>query len=143
MKPPTESQLDNLQERIDMREDAYSAIAKYAQLRQPNEHNVMAVVLANHVIKLLDEIESMSEQLNWIPITKELPQLDIPVLFCCDIDGEFTDVDLGWFTGRWTDSKTAIAMELPGFEIKTDGTMIQDWSPCSHWMTLPQTPDKQ
>ena len=59
MTPPTESELDTLQSQIDMREAAYSAIAKYGQLREPKEQNYVASMLAGHVLKLLDEIEEL------------------------------------------------------------------------------------
>jgi len=66
----------------------------------------------------------------WISVRDQLPPIDRRVLFCCDIDGDFTEVDLGQFSGNWTESKTAVAMELGG----------DDWAPCSHWMELPDPP---
>ena len=50
---------EQMQFRIDMREAAYSAIAKYEQLRQPKEHNKAAVALAGHVLFLLEEIDGL------------------------------------------------------------------------------------
>ena len=70
---------------------------------------------------------------NWISICEQLPPTDRRVLFCCEIDGEFTEVDLGQFNGAWTGSTSAVAMELEG----------DDWAPCSHWMDLPKPPQKQ
>jgi hypothetical protein len=67
---------------------------------------------------------------NWIDISDELPKQNEEVLFCCDIDGEFTSVSLGWYTGHKTLGR-AIVMET----IRDD-----DWSPCTHWMALPKTP---
>ena len=68
----------------------------------------------------------------WISVHDQLPPGDRCVLFCCDIDGEFTKVDLGLFDGKWTESKNAVAMEL----------LVDDWAPCSHWMELPEPPRK-
>jgi hypothetical protein len=68
----------------------------------------------------------------WILVRDQLPPTDRLVLFCCDIDGEFTQVIAGQFSGNWTESKNAVAMELDG----------DDWAPCSHWMELPEPPKK-
>mgnify|MGYP003658934643 CR=1 FL=1 len=70
---------------------------------------------------------------NWISIREQLPPIDRQVLFCCEIDGDFTEVDLGQFDGHWTASKNAVAMELDG----------DDWAPCSHWMEIPKTPGER
>ena len=67
----------------------------------------------------------------WILVHDQLPPTDRQVLFCCDIDGDFTEVDLGQFDGGWTGSKNAVAMALD-----------DDWAPCSHWMELPKPPAK-
>ena len=70
--------------------------------------------------------------MKWIPITEKLPALYEPVLFCCYLDEYgFTDVDLGWYEGQKTQGE-AIAMET-----SSDG-----WYPCTHWMPLPETPEK-
>ena len=71
------------------------------------------------------------EKEQWVSILDQLPPMETRVLFCCDIDGHFTEVELGQFTGSWTGSKNAVAMALDG----------DDWSPCSHWMELPKTPE--
>lgn len=70
---------------------------------------------------------------NWILIRDQLPPTDMQVLFCCEIDGDFTEIYLGQFNGAWTRSTSAVAMELDG----------DDWEPCSHWMELPKPPQKQ
>lgn len=69
--------------------------------------------------------------MNWIPITEELPPVAERVLFCCEVVGDFTEVGVGWYTGKWTESPTAVAMETAG----------DDWAPCSHWMDLPNRPE--
>lgn len=66
----------------------------------------------------------------WIDITEKMPQQNQDVLFCCEIDGEFTSVSLGWYTGAKTLGR-AIVME-------TDRE--DDWRPCTHWMPLPEPP---
>lgn len=70
---------------------------------------------------------------NWILIRDQLPPTDMQVLFCCEIDGDFTEIYLGQFNGTWAESKNAVAMELDG----------DDWAPCSHWRELPKPPQKQ
>ena len=72
--------------------------------------------------------------MRWTPITEQLPPIDKEVLFCCQIDDIFTGVSLGTYAGKWTDSPNAIVMEVTG--------IADDWSPCSHWMPLPLTPDQ-
>ena len=72
----------------------------------------------------------MSESIEWILVLDQLPPTDRQVLFCCEIDGEFTEVGLGQFDGGWTGSKNAVAMAMDG----------DDWAPCSHWMELPKPP---
>ena len=67
---------------------------------------------------------------NWISICEQLPPTDRRVWFCCEIDGDFTEAELGQFNGNWTGNKNAVAMELDG----------ADWSPCSYWMDLPKPP---
>ena len=71
----------------------------------------------------------------WISIRDQLPPIGKQVLFCCKLDDEFTEVDLGEYCGKWSDSPNAIVMELP--RAQDD----YDWSPCSHWMELPKTPE--
>ena len=66
----------------------------------------------------------------WISVCDQLPPTDRRVLFCCAIDGDFSEVDIGQFDGSWMGSTGAVAMELDG----------DDWAPCSHWMELPNTP---
>jgi hypothetical protein len=73
-----------------------------------------------------------ADQQKWISVRDQLPPIDRQVLFCCAIDGVFTEVDLGQFDGNWTRSKNAVAMDLDG----------DDWAPCSHWMELPEPPKK-
>lgn len=65
----------------------------------------------------------------WIPITEQLPEQLKDVLFCCLIDDEFTHVDLGQYRGAKTHGD-AIVMEM----------YASDWSPCSHWMPIPEPP---
>ena len=65
----------------------------------------------------------------WISIAERLPPLREDVLFCCEIDGEFTRVDLGQYGGEKTYGE-AVVMDLSEY----------DWSPCSHWMPLPDPP---
>jgi hypothetical protein len=68
---------------------------------------------------------------NWISITEKLPTLYEPVLFCCYIEGcGFGDVEFGWYEGDKTNG-VAIVME----------TTSDGWSPCTHWMPLPETPE--
>ncbi len=67
---------------------------------------------------------------NWTDIAEKLPEQNQEVLFCCEIDGEFTSVSLGWYTGVKTLGR-AIVME-------TDRD--DDWRPCTHWMALPDVP---
>lgn len=66
----------------------------------------------------------------WIPITEQLPEQNTEVLFCCLIDGEFTRVQMGAYWGKKTDG-TAIVMDIGD---------DSDWSPCSHWMPIPEHP---
>ena len=88
---------------------------------------------AEEIAKLKAEIERLHkiELDRWISIRDQLPPTDRQVLFCCELDGEFTEVDLGQFDGGWTGSKNAVAMALD-----------DDWAPCSHWMELPKPPAK-
>lgn len=97
----------------------YIVAEKTARMVQPNWCKVD--------IKLRKEQASQ-----WSLIRDQLPPIDRQVLFCCAIDGVFTEVDLGQFDGNSTRSKNAVAMELDG----------DDWAPCSHWMELPEPPKK-
>jgi hypothetical protein len=72
---------------------------------------------------------------DWIPIHQKVPPIGKQVLFCCGRDDEFTLVEMGAYFGKWTDSPNAIVMEVVGVD--------DDWSPCSHWMPLPLTPDQK
>ena len=81
----------------------------------------------------LREIAERLEELSrWIPITERLPDHDIPVLFCCLINGEFGFVELGWYAGNKTEGD-AIAMET--------SVCSGDWLPCTHWRPLPEVPE--
>lgn len=90
---------------------------------------------AEEIAKLKAEIERLHkiERDRWISIRDQLPPIDRQVLFCSELDGNFTEIYLGQFNGAWTDSPNAVAMELDG----------DDWAPCSHWMELPKTPGEQ
>jgi hypothetical protein len=72
--------------------------------------------------------------MTWTPITQQVPPTGKEVLFCCEIDDIFTGVGLGTYWGKWTDSPNAVVMEIVGVD--------DDWSPCSHWMPVPLTPDQ-
>lgn len=77
------------------------------------------------------EIVPLYRQPQWIPITRQLPPEGERVLFY--LDDPLTEVSLGWWEGKWTHGK-AIAMEY--------GDADGDWFPCSHWMPLPATSEK-
>jgi hypothetical protein len=76
--------------------------------------------------------DRLEELIRWIPITERLPDHDIPVLFCCRINGEFGFVDCGWYAGNKTEGD-AIAMET--------SVCSGDWLPCTHWRPLPEVPE--
>jgi hypothetical protein len=67
--------------------------------------------------------------MGWISIAERLPPLYEPVPFCCLIDGEFTGVRFGRYTGEKT-LGAAVAMEI-------EDSVETDWYPCSHWYELP------
>jgi hypothetical protein len=69
--------------------------------------------------------------MKWIPIDKQLPPIGKPVLFCCEINDDFTKVEIGEYMGKWTDRQTAVVMDVG---------VVDDWLPCSHWMPVPKTP---
>lgn len=71
--------------------------------------------------------------MNWIPITERLPEHGQDVLFCCLIDDEFTRVECGRYNGNKT-AGDAIAVDVD-VDCATG-----EWSPCSHWMPLPEPP---
>lgn len=71
----------------------------------------------------------MDEQ--WIYYKDQLPEIGKPVLFCCQIEDYFTDVEVGWYTGHKT-AGNAIVMEYDDSD---------DWYPCTHWMPLPNPPE--
>jgi len=68
-------------------------------------------------------------EIKWTTIAEEYPPLGEDVWFCCRIDDAFTRVDKGRYKGNKTFGD-ALVMEA-----------ADDWSPCSHWMQLPPTPD--
>ena len=77
----------------------------------------------------------------WISIDVRLPDKFQEVLFCCfmeDVPGSpyFTDVSVGWYEGQRT-LGDAIAMET----LAASEGLDRDWSPCTHWMPLPKTPE--
>ena len=70
--------------------------------------------------------------MKWIHITEQLPKINQTVLFTCYQDDSrcFHEIQLGWYIGGKT-LGGAIAIE----------TGDDDWSPCTHWMPLPQLPE--
>jgi len=90
-------------------------------------------VLGNHERNaILDKWSNIIEKELWISVRDQLPPVRKQVLFCCEIDGDFSEVIAGQYSGNWTESKNAVAMELGG----------DDWAPCSHWMEIPKPPEK-
>jgi len=95
-------------------------------------YDVRQVTVHQYRPRLFNVCVSLLQISKWMSVHDQLPPIDRLVLFCCEIDGEFTEVIAGQCNGNWTESKNAVAMELDG-----DG-----WAPCSHWMELPEPPKK-
>ena len=93
---------------------------------------VSEVTVHQYRPRLFNVCVSLSQINKWIAVHHHLPPINRLVLFCCDIAGEFTQVNLGQYSGKWTESKNAVAMQLDG----------DDWAPCSHWIELPEPPKK-
>ena len=76
--------------------------------------------VANSALReIAERLEELSQ---WITITERLPDPDIPVFFCCLINGEFEFVDYGWPIGNKTNIESF------------------DWLPGTHWRTWPELP---
>jgi hypothetical protein len=67
----------------------------------------------------------------WIPTIQRKPKIGELVIFTCEIDGEFRDIEIG----KWTGGLTA------GVAIVMDYGEGDDWLPCSHWLPIPPLPD--
>lgn len=63
----------------------------------------------------------------WIEATKTKPPIGEQVAFKCEIDGDFTCVDVGRWNGKFSDDGRALVM------ICEDPT---DWCPCTHWRKI-------
>ena len=68
--------------------------------------------------------------MEWISVEDRLPEQGESVLFTCRVDSDFTDIELGEWTGKYSDGG-ALVMDYG------DET---DWYPCTHWMPLPAPP---
>ncbi len=68
----------------------------------------------------------------WISIDDATPPEGEEVLFCCQIDDDFMEVNLGVYRGSHS-LGNALVMEL-------SDTVCDDWAPCTHWMHKPATP---
>ena len=64
------------EQRINMREAAFAAIAKYAQLGKPKEYSVAVLELAKHVLKLLDEIKELETTIKRMERSAKIEGLD-------------------------------------------------------------------
>lgn len=64
----------------------------------------------------------------WRSITNELPPMYKDVLFVNNVYGEWSEPDVGRWTGERTIQKNALVMDYGADD---------DWSPCTHWMPIP------
>jgi hypothetical protein len=90
--------------------------------------------LPEHKIELAEKVlrKARGEAMSWIHITERLPDINQIVMFTCYQDDRdcFSEVDIGQYIGGKT-MGNAIAIETCG----------DDWSPCTHWMPLPELPE--
>lgn len=67
----------------------------------------------------------------WRSISDELPPVGQSVLFVSIVNGAFSDLTVGEWTGE----------ETEGNAIVMDYGDPDDWLPCTHWMPLPPIPE--
>ena len=70
----------------------------------------------------------------WNDIENKKPKERIRVLFCCKVNNQFSDIEIGEWIGKYTENKKALIM---------DYGVLDDWYPCTHWMNLPKYPNEE